>query len=37
MTQIEIVKEDDHYTLYTMPNRDKNVIDNFVKQIKSFK
>ena len=37
MTQIEIVKENDHYTLYTMPNRDKNVIDNFVKEIKGFK
>ena len=37
MTQIEIVKEDGHYTLYTMPNRDKNVIDDFVKEIKSFK
>ena len=37
MTQIEIVKEDENYTIYTMPNRDRNVIDDFVKEIKKFK
>ena len=37
MTQIEIVKEDGHYTWYATPHRDKKIIDDFVKQIKELK